>query len=132
MARNRKGQSGAIRFGPALRAILLCALIVACGVGYIWQEKQIEELGATKKKREVRLDDLREQNNRLRKQLATLQSPLFLDQRVKELKLGLTRPDTAQVWSLPEPVAEPNPALAAVGTVARQYAAKPASEPETP
>lgn len=128
MARNRKSQSGAVRFGPAFRAVLLCAFIVICGVGYVWQKKQNEELGATLKRREMRLRDLRDyQNPMLRKQLATLQSQLFLDQRVKELKLGLTRPDPGQVWSLPEPVVE-----APAGSTVRQYAAKPALQPETP
>ena len=45
MARNRKYQSAAIRFGPALKALLLCLLIGGSGVGYVWQKDQIIRLG---------------------------------------------------------------------------------------
>ena len=45
MARNRKYQSAANRFGPALKAFLLCLLIGGPGVGYVWQKDQISQLG---------------------------------------------------------------------------------------
>jgi hypothetical protein len=106
MARNRKHQSAAIRFGPALKAFLLCSAIVICCVGYIWQKQQISELGQQKLKREARLIELREQNDKLKKQLAMLLSPAFLDRRVKELKLGLMQPQPTQIWRLPEPMIE--------------------------
>src|SRR5262245_7723126 len=106
MARNRKNQSAAIRFGPALRAFLLCSIIVASCLGYVWLKKQIDELGHQMRKREARLLELREQNDKLRKQLAWLQSPRFLDQRVKEMKLGLVQPQPTQVLHLPEPAAD--------------------------
>ena len=75
MARNRKYQSAAIRFGPALKAFLLCLLIGGSGVGYVWQKDQISQLGQQIKKRELRLADLENQNEKLRKQLATMRSP---------------------------------------------------------
>ena len=75
MARNRKYQSAAIRFGPALKAFLLCLLIGGSGVGYVWQKDQIYELGQQIKKRELRLAELEDQNEKLRKQLATMRSP---------------------------------------------------------
>ncbi|MDB6121925.1 MAG: hypothetical protein JWQ71_918 [Pedosphaera sp.] len=106
MARNRKNQSAAIRFGPALKAFLLCAAIVICCVGYIWQKQQISELSQQNLKREARLVELREQNDKLKKQLAMLLSPAYLDRRVKELKLGLMQPQPTQIWRLPEPVVE--------------------------
>ena len=37
MAKNRKNKSVAIRFGPAIKALLLCAFFVVSGVGYVWQ-----------------------------------------------------------------------------------------------
>ena len=127
MARNRKYQSAANRFGPALKAFLLCLLIGGSGVGYVWQKDQISQLGRQIKKREVRLNELAQQNEKLRKQLGTMRSPRFLEMRIKELNLGLVRPEPAQVWRLPEPSAaspESRPA-------SRQLAARQAGEPLT-
>jgi transposase len=106
MARNRKNQSAAIRFGPALKALLLCLAIGGSGIGYVWQKQQISELSAQIRKRETRIVEMREQNDKLRKQLATLLSPKYLDMRVKELKLGLVQPQQAQIWRLTEPAGE--------------------------
>jgi cell division protein FtsB len=117
MARNRKNQSAAIRFGPALKACLVCFFIVVCCLGYVWQKRQIDELGQQIKKREVHLAELRAQNDKLKKQMATLLSPQALDLRVQELKLGLAQPRPEMIWRLPEP---PSGALS-VGTE-QQYA----------
>ena len=103
MARNRKYQSAAIRFGPALKAFLLCLFIGGSGVGYVWQKNQIYELGQQIRKREIRLDALKEQNDKYKKQLATMRSPPFLEMRIRDLKLGLAMPHPSQVWCLPEP-----------------------------
>jgi hypothetical protein len=105
MARNRKCQSAAIRFGPAVKAFLLCALIGGSGVGYVWQKSQIDELGQQIKKRETRLLELNEQNKKLRDQLASMRSPQFLEARIRELNLGLAMPQPSLVWRLAEPEA---------------------------
>jgi hypothetical protein len=106
MARNRKYQSAAIRFGPALKAFLLCLLIGGSGVGYVWQKDQISQLGQQIKKRELRLGELGNQNEKLRKQLAAMRSPRSLESRIQELGLGLVAPQPAQVWRLTEPSRE--------------------------
>jgi hypothetical protein len=103
MARNRKYQSAANRFGPALKAFLLCLLIGGSGVGYVWQKDQISQLGQQIKKRELRLADLENQSEKLRKQLAMMRSPRFLERRIQELGLGLVPPQQTQVWRLVEP-----------------------------
>jgi len=103
MARNRKYQSAAIRFGPALKAFLVCLLIGGSGVGYVWQKDQISQLGRQIKKRELRLAELDDQNEKLRKQLGWMRSPNFLERRIQELGLGLVRPQQTQVWRLTEP-----------------------------
>jgi uncharacterized protein HemX len=103
MARNRKYQSAAIRFGPAVKAFLLCVLIGGSGVGYVWQKGQIVELGQQIRRRELRLTEQQEQNEKLKKQLAMLHSPQFLETRIKELNLGLAVPQPSQVWRLNEP-----------------------------
>jgi cell division protein FtsB len=100
---------------------LLCLLIGGAGVGYVWQKDQIYRLGRQIKQREVHLRELADQNEKLRKQLSTMRSPAPLEARIKELNLGLVRPDEAQVWRLPEPSRE-TPAPRAD----QQYAARAA------
>ena len=102
MARNRKYQSAAIRFGPALKAFLLCLLIGGSGVGYVWQKNQIFDLGQQIRKREKILADLEKQNDQLRRQLAWMQSVKYLEGRIKELNLGLVPPEPAKIWWLRE------------------------------
>lgn len=109
MARNRKSQSAAIRFGPALKALLLCLLIGGTGVGYVWQKEQIVRLGQQKKTRELQLAFLQDRNEKLRKQLAVMRSPKFLEARIKELNLGLVPPQPAQICRLIEPQASSTP-----------------------
>ncbi len=99
----RKNQPTAIRSGAVLKAALICSFIVACCVGYVWEKEQINVLAEQYGKREARLQDLRNQNDKLKRQLAGLLSPAQLDQQVKNLKLGLGAPDPTQIWWLPEP-----------------------------
>jgi len=127
LARNRKYQSAANRFGPALKAFLLCLLIGGSGVGFVWQKDQISQLGQQIKKRELRLGELENQSEKLRKQLAERRSPRFLERRIQELGLGLVPPQQTQVWRLAEPERDlPRPERE------RQYAAprEPAPEPK--
>ena len=107
MARNRKSQSAAIRFGPALKAFLLCLLIGGSGVGYVWQKDQIARLGQQIKSREASLARLEEVNEKLRKQLLLMRSPRFLEMRNRDLNLGLVAPQPAQVWRMSEPAPDP-------------------------
>ncbi len=101
MAKNRKYRSAALRFGPALKAFLLCLLIGGSGVGYVWQKTQIYELGQQIKARELHLERLQNQNKKLSEQLGRMRTPVFLAQRIKDLNLGPPLP--SQVWLLPEP-----------------------------
>jgi len=109
MARNRKYQSAAIRFGPAVKAFVLCVLIGGSGVGYVWEKSQVVELGRQIKMRESRYDELVKLNDKLKQQLAALRSPAYLEARIKELNLGLMPPQPSQVLRLPEPAADPAP-----------------------
>jgi len=128
MARNRKNQSAAIRFGPALKAILLCLFIGGSGIGYVWQKNQINELGQQIKKREMRLSELQRQNKLGRDTLALLRSPKRLEAQMKELKLGLGPPQPSQIRTLIElpPASEPT------STIERLYAEKQARGEATP
>jgi hypothetical protein len=107
MARNRKYQSAAIRFGPALKALVLCLLIGGSGVGYVWQKNQIYQLGQQIKKREIMLEKMEDQNEKLRNKLGTMRTVQYLEKRIKELNLGLAAPQQSMVWRLPEPAREP-------------------------
>lgn len=107
MARNKKNQSAAIQFSPAMKALVVCVLIGGSGVGYVWQKTKIYELGQIMAKREKTLHDLQDQNDKARRQLAMLRSPGYLEVRIKELNLGLIPPQPAQVWRLTEPVDAP-------------------------
>ncbi|MGD0258657.1 MAG: hypothetical protein ABSD29_02405 [Verrucomicrobiota bacterium] len=126
MARNRKYESPANRFGPALKAFLLCLLIGGSGVGYVWQKDQIAQLGQQIRKRELRLADLENQSEKLRKQLATMRSPRFLERRIQELGLGLGPPQQTQVWRLAEPARDlPRPERDRQYAAPRETAAAP-------
>ena len=123
MARNRKNQSAAVRFGPALKALLLCLFIGGSGVGYVWQQNQLLELGRQKLDKEKRLTLLCAQNSQLARHLAELQSPKSLETRVKELNLGLIMAQPTQIVRLADasvtPPVKPSPGL---DSTERQYA----------
>ena len=110
MARNRKNQSAAVRFAPALKALMLCLFIGGSGVGYVWYKNQVSVLGQQIKERETRLAELQRKNKMARAQLDALTSPIALDARVKKLNLGLAAPPVSQIvrlvetpWEIPAP-----------------------------
>jgi hypothetical protein len=121
MAKNRKSQSAAIRFGPALKAFFLCFMIAGSAVGYVWQKSQIYQLGRQIRQREIRLAQLQNDDQKLNDQLSILRSPMVLDRRVRELNLGLVPAQPMQVWRLPEPVSVPLENK----NLTRQFAARP-------
>src|SRR5437016_8638331 len=111
MAKNRKYRSAAVRFGPPIKALLLCLLLGGTGVGYVWQKNQIFQLGHQITRRETQLAEISDQNEKLRKQLETMRAPKFLEAQIKDRNLGLVQPQPAQVKVLSEPPREvPKPA----------------------
>ena len=123
MAKNRKNESVVLRFGPALKAFALIAVIGGASVGYVWQKGQIEMLGRQIKEREMRLVELRDQNKKLRDNLAMMKSPAMLEQRMTKLNLGLVMPQAKDVWRVAEPLARPVSVANASATV-RQMASR--------
>jgi hypothetical protein len=114
MARNRRTQSAEVRFGPALKALLICLLLGGAAVGYVCQKNQLDELGRQKKQREQQLYELRLRNAQRAKQLAELVSPINLERRARGLNLGLGLPHPAQVIVVtdhPTPPVRPVPEL---------------------
>ncbi len=109
MARNRKQQSGAVWFIPALKAFLLCSLLGGTAVGYVLQKNKIYELGLQIAAREKRLAELKQENKIDAGRLADLQLPHRLAERNRELTLGLAPPPPAQIIWLSEPPASETP-----------------------
>ncbi|MGA2179338.1 MAG: septum formation initiator family protein [Verrucomicrobiota bacterium] len=122
MAKNRKNQSAAIRFGPALKALFLCLLIAGSAVGFVWQKNQIYQLGQQIKQREIRLKRLQNDDQKLSDQLSILRSPTMLDRRGRELNLGLSPAQPMQVLRLAEPASAPPENK----NLTRQFAERPA------
>ena len=128
MAKNRKNQPAAIQFGPALKALLLCALFCGSGVGYVWQISQIGELGRQIRPLEKRLAELQAANNKARNLLASMRVPRRIIARLKELKLDMGLPLESQKLRLIEPVAgAPSPPPSA-----KLYVAQAAREQRAP
>jgi hypothetical protein len=123
MARNRKSSSAALRFGPAVKALLLCLAIGGAGVGYVWQKTVLRELGQQQLKRERKLAELEFRNEELRKQLSFLSSAENL--KARNRAFGLAPPPPGQVIRLSEPIGlerpipeadRPHPVSATVAT----------------
>jgi hypothetical protein len=102
MGNNRKGQSGAVRFVPACKAVLLCTLLGGSCVGYVVQKNKIFELGQQIGVRQVRLERLKKENQVLAEHLATLRLPRRLAERARELNLGLAAPSPSQMLWITE------------------------------
>jgi cell division protein FtsB len=123
MAKNRKNESVVLRFGPALKAFALIAVIGGASVGYVWQKGQIEMLGRQIEAREKRLVELRDQNKKLRDNLAMMKSPAMLEQRMSKLNLGMVMPQAKDVWRVAEPLPRPLSVAARAASV-QQVASK--------
>jgi hypothetical protein len=86
-----------------LKAILLCTLIGGSALGYVLQKNKLYELGRQINRREVMLERLKWENNLRAAQLANLQMPQRLIERVRDQKLGLGPSQPAQCIYLVEP-----------------------------
>jgi hypothetical protein len=104
MAKSKKSQSAAIGFGPVLKVFFLCSVIGGSAVGYVWEKSQIYQLGRQIRQQEIHLAQLKSQDQRLTDQLAILRSPVMIDQRARQLNLGLVPAQPGQVCRLPEPM----------------------------
>ncbi len=110
MARNRRNQSAAVRFGPALKALLICLVIGGSALGYVYQKNEIYKLGQRIKQSEIRLEELRRHNEALQRASASLSSPRELDARIQKMNLGLAAPQPEQIIRLSD-----GPAASEVG-----------------
>ena len=122
MAKNRKNQAAAIRFGPALKASFFVLLIGGSAVGYVWQKSQIDQLGLQIAAREKKLAQFERENQKLKGLVTDLQSPVSLDQRVKGLNLWLAPASPTQVVRLNESLP------AGDNNMPRQFAQRPSAD----
>jgi hypothetical protein len=104
MAANRRNQSGAVRFVPAVKAVLLCSLIGGSCVGYVLQKNRIYELGQQIGARQQKLEKIKKENQLLADRLAAMQLPQRLAERVREWKLCLVPPQPNQMVWITAPV----------------------------
>jgi len=101
MGRNRKNGSAAWLV-PGVKAALICLLLGGSAIGYVYQKNQLIALGKQIQKSEQTLKALNDYNARLQRQLATLQSAYYLEQRNKQLNLGLVQPAQSQILTIVE------------------------------
>lgn len=80
-------------------AILVCALVMVAGLGYVYQKKQIVRLGATKLQLESARAELRSRLKHLQESEAALTSTLRLEEKSKDL--GLVKPSVTRRLGLP-------------------------------
>ena len=99
---------------------MLCAFIAVCGVGYVWQKNQLNDLSRRKAALERRLWHLRVLNSQQAGHLMKLQSPRALEARVRELGLGLREAHPTQIVRLIGAPAVPSELP--LGNAGRQYA----------
>lgn len=93
---------------PGVKAAAICLLLGGSAIGYVYQKNQLIELGRHIQKDEQQLKGLNDNNARLARQLATLQSTKVLADRNKEMNLGLVQPAQSQILTIIEvPVAVP-------------------------
>jgi hypothetical protein len=98
----RRNESSLARFGPAVKAAVICLVTCGLGLGYVWQKQQIAQLGREIKGHEIRLEDLQKENKELGDTLAQLKSPQVLDQLVRQWRLDLEVPRPSQVVVIEE------------------------------
>ena len=103
MARNRKHQSAASRFGPALKAALLCLVIGGSAVGYVWQKDQVRQLGEQRVQAELDLKQMVKENDKRRQELWRLSSMANLPRLIERHHLGLVQPSPDQIVTIDEP-----------------------------
>ncbi len=100
----RTGESNV--FDVAL-AVVVCAMLMAAGLGYVYQKKEIVRLGATKLQLESARFELRSRFKQLQEAEAALTSTTRLEEKSKDL--GLVKPLLTRRLGLPVQPGEKRP-----------------------
>lgn len=96
MATIRRREEESVRMGVLVRALLVCGVIAALGLGYVRHNAQQLELGRQITEQERRRDRLRQTVNIQEVTIATLVSRPELMARVQRFNLGLVPVTAAQ------------------------------------
>ena len=102
MSHNRKKYDSPLSVGSWIRAVLLCLLLGGTAMGYVWQKSQIHQIGTEVRKKEMRLELLKGDNEGWQQMRAEMRSTQNLYDRVRKLGLGLAMPQPEQVLRLPD------------------------------
>ena len=105
MRRNRRAPGSGVRLAPMVKVLLVCGFLGGAAVGYVLQKNKLHELGRIIKEREVALERVRWENKVRADQLAEMQLPQRLAERVRRENLGLAAPHPGRVVWLSEPPA---------------------------
>lgn len=82
---------------------MACFFVVGAGAGYLWNKKQIHELGQQIRNHEMRLESAKRHRLTLERTYAAMCSPADLDERVKRMRLEIGPPQLDQIVRLWEP-----------------------------
>jgi hypothetical protein len=86
----------------AIKVLIARGVIGAIGLGYLWQQKQIQMLAETYKQCGQDLQRLQRQNRMRRSELDHLRLVPVIENRVKEMNLGLVPAPPEQIVRLVE------------------------------
>ena len=114
----RRNKSSALKPKMVITSVIICVCICFAGIGYVWAKTQVWGLSRDIKKLEVRLDELRRDNDIRQRTYAEMCAPAQLDYRVRKLNLGVAAPLPSQIVRMPS-----NPHIPAQKTEVRNYAA---------
>jgi hypothetical protein len=82
---------------------MACFFVAGAGAGYLWNKKQIHELGQQIRNSEMRLESAKRHRLTLERTYAAMCSPADLDERVKRMRLEIGPPQLDQIVRLWEP-----------------------------
>ena len=99
-------RSTSIRLMTVMKAFASCLLLGGAAVGYVWQKRELHELGRSIRLAEQRLEQLQRSNKFDRAELSMLGLPQSLLEQLKTSGIVMmpARPD--QLVRLPEPARE--------------------------
>ncbi|MGY8653857.1 MAG: hypothetical protein ACKVJX_09565 [Verrucomicrobiia bacterium] len=98
----RTARNTGVEIGHALKVFCFCLFVGAASVGYLYQKNQLEKLGNEISDKELRLNQLKQENADDQEELAWRQTHRYLDKRVQQLGLGLVEPREEQILRLEE------------------------------
>lgn len=102
MAKNRRNHTH-VALAPMFKVLLICIFLGGSAVGYVLQKNKLYELGKAIKEREDILARLRWENKIRADQLAEMQLPQHLAERVRQERLGLVAPSPDRIIWMMEP-----------------------------